>query len=130
MTKYYSTVLFSILLISCGTRINYLGTSSTPTKDVDVFVDASSIKKPYTIIGKGYAETMIGEPSNLEKVQAKAVAKAKEKGADAILFEDYYVADNGATVYKPENKKGTATKTSTVNSAISTKRDILFLKYD
>lgn len=52
MIKLYS-LLLSVLLTSCFTPAhNYLGNSYTPTKDVDVYVDASAIKRAYSVMGR------------------------------------------------------------------------------
>jgi hypothetical protein len=135
MIKCYTLLL--IAFYSCGARLNYLGNSFTPSKNVDVYVDASSIKRPYTIMGKGYMEYGYGlyTKSKIEKMQEKAVEKAREKGADAILFQEYFIKENGAsiqTVSKTDSVgKGLVTvQTGTVGPVISSRRDILFLKYD
>jgi len=135
MIKYYA--LLFIALSSCGSHLNYLGNSYTPTKKVDVYVDASAIKNPYTIIGKGYMEYGVGvySKSRIEKMQAKAIAKAKTKGADAILFQDYYFKENGTsiqTVTKADSvgKSLVSVQTGNISPIISSRTDILFLKYD
>ena len=132
MFKYYSVISISFSLLSCGTHLKYLGKTTSPTQAVDVYVDASSIKKPYTIVGKAYIEAFMRY--NIEKVQKKAVVLAKEKGADAILFQDYFVTENNATVYnisKTDSTGGhlTATKNS-ASPVVSSTQNILFLKYD
>jgi hypothetical protein len=131
MTKYYTSLL-ALALLSCGTRIHYLGRTSVPTKDIDVYVDASAIKKPFTIIGKGYPRNVVGT-ENLRKLQEKAIRLAKEKGADAILFQDYYLTRDDAHVYKLNQSDSTGRVTlsnSSVVPAVSSERNILFLKYD
>jgi len=135
MIKYYSIVFISLSFISCGTRINYLGNSSAPTKNVDVFVDASAIKKPYTIVGKGYMEGFSLSKRAIEKMQKKALQKAKEKGADAILFQDYYMQENGTGIYSVSKSdsvgKGLVTvQNGSLSPIVTSKTDILFLKYN
>src|SRR5215210_7273198 len=96
MRKLYAPLTF-ILFSSCVTRVNYLGSSYPATKKVDVFVSQSSIKKPFEVIGKGYIKyAAIG--SSVEAIQRRAVEKAKLKGANAVVIEDYYVVNNTATV--------------------------------
>ncbi len=135
MIKYYTLLL--ILFYSCGTKLNYLGSSYTPSKNVDVYVDASAIKKPYTIIGKGYMVYGYGfdSKSRIEDIQERAIKKAKEKGADAILFNDYYIKEDGASIHSVTKTdsigKGLITvQSGSVGPVISSKRDILFLKYN
>lgn len=136
MNKFYS-LFFIVTLSSCGSQLNYLGSSQTPTKSVDVYVDASAIKHPYTIVGKGYMEYGVGSftKSRIEKMQTKAIEKAKAKGADAVLFQDYYFKDNGAsiqTVTKADSvdKSLVSLQAGNISSVISSRTDILFLKYN
>ena len=136
MIKLYS-LFFLVVFSSCGSHLNYLGSSYTPTKRIDVYVDPSAIKHSYTIIGKGYMEygTGVFSKSRIEKMQAKAIEKAKAKGADAILFRDYYFKDNGATintVTKTDSvgKSLVSVQTGDISPIISSRTDILFLKYD
>lgn len=126
--------LLSFSFFACTSKLNYLGSSYAPSKNVDVFVDASSIKKPYTIIGKGYMEYPYFSKSRIEKMQTKAVAKAKAKGADAVLFQDYFITQDGSSVHMVTKTdsvgKGLVTvQTGTVGPIVSLRTDILFLKY-
>ena len=131
MNQFYS-LLLSCFLFSCATRFSYMGTSSTPTTHVDVFVDASAIRQPYTIIGKGYQESV---SVNKEILQEKAIMKAKEKGADAVLFQDYFLTGNETSAYSI-SKSDSSGKTLTVNrknassAVVNSEITILFLKYN
>lgn len=134
MIKFYPLFLL-IAFSSCRARLNYLGGSFTPTKNVDVYVDASAIKRPYTIVGKGYMEYNYFVKSKVDKMQAKAIQKAQSKGADAVLFQDYIVKRDGTsvqTVTKTDSVgKGLVTvQTGTIGPVISSGTNILFLKYD
>ncbi|MFL5741377.1 MAG: hypothetical protein ACJ75B_14230 [Flavisolibacter sp.] len=124
------TCLFLVILVSCGTRIDYVGKSATPTQKVDVFVDPSSIKKPYTVIGKGYVT--YGAAYRMEKLQRQAVQKAKEKGADAVLFQDYFVTEEGTNSYASHHSDSSQILVNVHNARdlVSTHTDVLFLKYN
>ena len=52
MLKVY-TALFLIIFSSCRARLDCLGNSYTPSKHVEVFVDASAIKKSLHYNGQG-----------------------------------------------------------------------------
>jgi hypothetical protein len=134
MNKFYSLIPV-IIFSSCGSHLNYLGSSYTPTKNVDVYVDASAIKRSYTIIGKGYMEYGYHTKSRVDKMQAKAIAKAQSTGADAVLFQDYIIKRDGTnvqTITKTDSiGKGLVTvETGTIGPIISSGTNILFLKYD
>jgi len=135
MLKLYFTLLTVLLFSSCGVSVNYLGNSFDKTSHVDVFVDPSAIKKTYTVIGKGYEHYGVYSRFNIERLQEKTIQKAKEKGADAVLFQDYHVLHPGAAI-------STTTKVDTVSNGVvttsnthtgpvvSSGRNILFLKYN
>jgi hypothetical protein len=135
MKYIYPVLFFSLLGASCGIRMNYLGSTSAPTETVDVYVDVSAIKRPYTIIGKGYPE-YAGYAQlfySTDKLQQKAVEVARKKGAHAILFQEMLL--NGTTVdlasktdYSQERE---VTTTSGAISPMTTReRVVFFLRYD
>ena len=132
MKKLYS-FLITIFSISCGTHVNYLGTSYQPTTTIDVFVDKSSIKKDYEIMGKGFDERALGYP-NPETVQKKAVKLARNKGADAVLFEEYFLVNNNAEIQTFSKTDSVARHVSAYSNlsfspALSSGYKIYFLKY-
>jgi hypothetical protein len=127
---FFLVVLFS----SCLPKISYLGNSYAPTKEPDFFVDETSIERPYKIMGKGYPERF--GSLLLETMQKKAVEKAKTKGADAVLIQDYYVLNTFTTAnsrYRSDSlgKEIITTGNSVIaNSSYNdTRFVILFLKY-
>ncbi len=126
--------IFSTLLLSCTTKIRYIGKSHAPTKDIDVFVSEQSIKQPYEFIGKGYVGG-IGMQSNQEKIQKKAEQLGLKKGADAVLITDYYISNTGGTdiasVYRTDSvARGLVTTGHTrINTTTASGYTILYLKY-
>lgn len=134
MIKIYVFAVTAILLASC-VEVYYLGSSYPPTEKVDIYVDASAIKKPYTVMGKGYPDVHPHSDVNVEVMQDLAVKRAKQKGADAILFQEYYLGQDGLSVNSVTRSdsvnKGVVIQTSTTASPVITKkREILFLKYN
>jgi hypothetical protein len=133
--KLWANFIFSflsLLLISCGTIVDYVGNSYTPSNKVDVFVTLSSVKKEYQIIGKGYADD---SPLLLrrigEKIQKKAIQKAKSKGADAIVIQDYLLLQPmlQTSVQTDSTSSRIALSNIAVNQQSTTRFTILFLKY-
>jgi hypothetical protein len=132
MNKIYALIFVSCLF-SCGMRLNYLGTSSSPTENIDIYVDPGAIKKSYTIVGKGYAEGISISKKSYEIMQKKAIRKAKEKGADAILFQDHYVIDNSIQgIARTDSSANSliSIENSRVSTAVTVKPEIFFLKYN
>jgi hypothetical protein len=129
----YSLLVATTFFGSCGVRINYLGSSLAPTEHVDVYVEASAIKKPYTIIGKGYP--LHFTYNALTKLQKKVVETAREKGADAVLFQDFYLQERGTNFYSATRTDSAgngviATTSGAVGPVITAGRNIYFLRYN
>lgn len=130
--------LFSIsfLLSSCGVSIGYLGNRYKPTEKVEVFVDVKAIKQPYTVIGKGYEEQRVGYGGNgIENLQRKAIAKAKQVGADAVLFQDYLLPQTGTVLQstsRTDSLPGAVVTNSNLYASpvVQMGRQILFLKWE
>lgn len=119
-----------ILASSCRTTVNYVGQSLPATNNtIDVFVDAGTIGKSYTIIGKGYVDYNLR--LNYEKMQRKAVSLAREKGADALLFADYYVIDKetSLTTSIHTDSSSRASAQNSVSPVLLSRQQVLFLKY-
>jgi hypothetical protein len=138
MIKFY-LLFISFSLYSCFTispqSLEYLGNSFTPTQRVDVYIDVAAIRKPYTVMGKSSYQNRTPFHVSLDTIQKMAVEKAKEKGADAILFQDYIV-QNGTSIetITRTDSIGVMTpekvRTTTATPIEIEKLDILFLKYD
>lgn len=130
MLKHYFYLILLLLFLSC-TKINYVGNSYDPTFKIEVFVDEGAIKRKYDVVGKGYVRSVTTMPTP-EKIQTKAVEKAKQKGADAILIKDYLVPSTGinTTVRTDSVGKGVISiGNTTVKQASSPEFVVLFLKY-
>ena len=133
MQKIYFFSFLVLLFPSCVTRIAYIGSTNVPTSHVDVFVNESAIKKNYEIIGKGYVHYGLYS-RGVENIQKKSVAKAKEVGANGILFQDYFIPNTGTsinTVMRSDSvAKGLITVgNTTVQSTGIGGFNIFFLKY-
>ena len=130
----YSFTVLPFLLISCSTTIQYIGASKAPTKEVEVYTSRESISGKYKEIGKVYIRYGYAGTNKLEKIQQRVVELAKQKGADIVLFESYYMPDSGTIINSVSRTdsigKGTVTtRTSSVNSIAVPQFNILFLKY-
>ena len=84
MKKIY-TLLFILSLISCSTKVQYVGSKFSPGKNLDVYVTESSIKKTYTIMGQGFIKTGYLNKINWDKVQKQSVKKGKSNATIGTL---------------------------------------------
>ena len=73
-------------VISCTPRISYLGDSYGRTTKVDVYYDQGDIDREYKVIGLARNEGDDLERDDLQSIKTEMIKKAKEVGADAILF--------------------------------------------
>ena len=82
------TVVLALLMLlfvsACGddVDIDYLGDSYTPTSHVDVYFSEDDVTQGYLVIGHATADG-----GTTEALQEKLIEKARESGADGIIFE-------------------------------------------
>lgn len=82
---FYLPVFF--LVAACSPKITYLGDYYGSTVNIDVYYDEKDIDKDYKTIGIARNEGDEFEQDNLEAIREEMIKKAREVGADAILFE-------------------------------------------
>lgn len=85
-------ILFSVMLPGCGPTIHYLGDTHAPTSTLDLYYDAKEIKKEYRVIGRMTNDQFINY--NVEYLKKQMIKKAKQVGADGIIFSDLSVINN------------------------------------
>lgn len=137
MSKICILSITTLFFFSCSLKVRYVGNKSSPTTNIDVFVDAGSIKRNYEIIGKGYPTLALSMRGilNKEKIMEKAIVTARKIGANAIFFKETLIYAQGGYVHSVH-------LTDSVMSAVlpgpnmvltpgsgSVHTDILFLKY-
>lgn len=132
MKKIYISLCSFVVLTSCATRVDYIGNSFSPSQQVDVFVVKEAITRPYDIIGKGYVR-MATPFSSIEKIQKRAVKKAKQKGAHAVLVQDYFVLNtdsNISTSFQTDSSKNVLSTSSVqAHPTIGSGFQVLFIRY-
>jgi hypothetical protein len=65
----------------------YFGSRYTATNDVQVFYSLKDVKQPYEVIGHMNAPTGNAQSSN-DETRDLVIQKAKEVGADAVIFSE------------------------------------------
>jgi hypothetical protein len=85
----------SLVLSSCGNKIIYYGREYQPTENVDIYFREADVSEPNEIMGKVTFEMSARKSS--DKVQKKLMKRAKNKGADAIIFDDISLTTTGTT---------------------------------
>ena len=81
-------MLLMVLFVSaCGgdeVDVDYLGNSYPPTSHVDVYFSEEDITEGYLVMGRA---TVDG--GDAEELEEKVIEKARESGADGIIFEEF-----------------------------------------
>ncbi len=81
-------ILSMILFVSaCGgddIDVDYLGDAYPPTSHVDVYFSEDDVTEGYLVMGR---VTIDGEDA--EALEEKVIEKARESGADGIIFEEF-----------------------------------------
>lgn len=80
-------VVFILSLSSCiPSQVYYLGESYQATDKVDIFFELTDIRQEFKAMG-----TMTSVPTtfdDLKPIQDSMIAKARQEGADAIVFDE------------------------------------------
>lgn len=132
MRKIYIPLL-SLLLFSCAAKIHYVGQISISTKNVDVYINESSIKRNYDLLGQGYLNVWAAH-SKPDKIQKLAEETARKKGADAVIITDYFIANTGQSInstYRTDSlgKGVITTENTTIHPLYSSGFRVIFVKY-
>ncbi|MDE0043543.1 MAG: hypothetical protein OXT74_15995 [Candidatus Poribacteria bacterium] len=81
-----------LFFAACGSDIDvdYLGDSYPPTSHVDVYFSEDGITAGYLVIGHATADG-----GDTEALQETLIEKARESGADGIIFEGFDRVETG-----------------------------------
>ena len=92
--KIIVSILSMILFVTgCGgdnVDIDYLGDSYPPTSHVDVYFSEDDVTEGYLVIGHATADG-----GTTEALQEELIEKARESGADGIIFEGFDRVETG-----------------------------------
>lgn len=122
-----------VFLTSCIVSSQYVGKSYAPTTLVDIFMTWEDVPRDYEVMG--YADATPSGLSSIEHAQKKVEALARQKGADAIVFEGIDTRYGNPTLETTEktekNSDGTYTKkiTTAENVEIFSILKVTFIKY-
>ncbi|RZM24250.1 MAG: hypothetical protein EOO88_23475 [Pedobacter sp.] len=131
MKKLILFIFAGFFLVNSSTAQKYFGKTYTPTQNVDEYFDKDDVKKEHTVMGT----TELGQGfRKLEKVQAKIMKLAKEKGADGVIFrmeeEVLSTSSSGSGVVNNKDKKKTVVSGGTVSTTNKHKKIYAtFIKY-
>lgn len=118
---------------SCAVQITYIGKAYPATDAPELFFSWDDVTRDYETMGRITAAPQFF--GTLEKAQEVIEQRAREKGADAVVFEGI-----GRTVSEPtytttehiqQHEDGSSTRTATTqrNVTVSDRLEATFLKY-
>ncbi len=129
-----SAVALSFLLLASGAcaHLDYIGESYAPTPRVDLFFAEKDVPREYRVMGQILATA--GDLVSAEKLQAKIVERAQQKGADAVVLLglERYKSGESTTYHETTEQRNRKTRTSGGSSTSSEeKKEIraIFIKY-
>ena len=89
-----SVLILSMILFftACGddVDVDYLGDSYTPTSHVDVYFSEDDVTEGYLVMGHATADG-----GDTETLQETLIEKARDSGADGIIFEGFDRIETG-----------------------------------
>ena len=107
-----------LFITACGSDVDYLGDSYPPTSHVDVYFSEDDIIEDYLVMGHA---TIEGDEA--EALQEQLIEKARESGADGIVFEELDRVETGEVTI--DNNAGTE---QTITTRVLQVKSI-FIKY-
>ncbi len=89
--------IMAISLSSCSIpRVHYVGDTFSPRDQIDTFYDKADIETEYKTIGHLVSIEFRGSLM-LQNIQDEMTQEAKQRGADAIVFDAFEISgDQGA----------------------------------
>ena len=120
-------ILLMILFVSaCGrddVDIDYLGDSYTPTSHVDVYFSEDDVTEAYLVMGHATADG-----GTTETLQETLIEKARENGADGIIFEGFDRVETGEQTIVNNIGDTTSIVNTDTTSVLQVKA--IFIKYN
>ncbi|MYB95817.1 hypothetical protein F4054_14950 [Candidatus Poribacteria bacterium] len=84
--------MMTLFVSACGddVDVDYLGDSYTPTSHVDVYFSEDDVTEGYLVMGHATADG-----GDTEALQETLIEKARDRGADGIIFEGFDRVETG-----------------------------------
>lgn len=129
------SVLFVLTLSGCITT-DYVGKTYPATRHVDLFFDDADVERPYTVMGEMRVEADNSLFMRSEKMQRKLIKKARERGADGVIFAPVQIRVTGETVHTSgtahADGKNRDSSSSTTTATADEKKELrgLLIKYE
>jgi len=132
MKRFIAPAILAALLLTACAHVDYVGRSYSPTSHVDLFFDEHEVRESYDVMGQVRAGA--NDLVSAEKLQAKIMQKAQDKGADAVVITGMDRYKSGESTTYNESTKERRRRTETSGSSTTTNMNekeirALFLKY-
>jgi hypothetical protein len=119
------------LVVGC-TNIKYLGEHYPPTTHVDIYFDEADVERPFKVMG--HVDASASEFVSTEDMQEDIMKKAREVGADGIIFtglDERVVSERTDWNESTKEKKGSTVTSGSASTSTSKETLIkaVFIKY-
>ena len=117
-------LLMAVVLLAGCASVDYVGKTYAPTSNVDVYMSADDVGRPYEVMGEARAQVdtiPFSKPG--QQLQDKLVAEARAKGANGIILgglQNRTVASTSNTTGQAERKKHKGKKRTQYNETTTT----------
>ncbi|MET0242022.1 MAG: hypothetical protein ABW174_01080 [Flavitalea sp.] len=129
-TEIIYVALLAIALLTACAKPSYFGKTYPATENVDVYFDASDVKKPYTTMGTMEIDQDL---RSIEATQRKVIEIGKAKGADAVITrleeETAVIQQSGGGIVNKKSKVNTYSSSATTTNIKKKKIIASFIKY-
>jgi hypothetical protein len=127
----------SVFLLSGCAHLDYIGETTHPTTDVQVFYTEANVPRAYRVMGEVVATS--GLFVSTRKIQDQMIDKARQKGADAVVIlgiEHYKAGESSSyseSTTESQDKKGRTHLSTSGSSSTSSEENkkirALFIKF-
>lgn len=126
-------IVAAVVMTACGVSVSYVGKSYASVESIDLWFDWHDVPCDYETMG--HIDATPGLCTSIEDAQAAIEKRAREVGADAVVFEGVR-RDASAPEYKTTERSSksadgsvTRTTTTTTEQTISHTLMATFIKY-
>jgi hypothetical protein len=120
-------LLLALVLLAGCASVDYVGKTYAPTSNVDLYMSADDVRRPYDVMGEARAQVVAMPFSHPgPQLQDKLVAEARAKGADGIILgqlQNRTIGSTSNTIGQGERKKNKGKKKMQYTETTTTSED-------
>ncbi len=115
MRKLLFALPLALMMTSC-ISVDYLGNNYQPTDEVAMYFDEADVPRNYEVMGMVSADAP--DIISSEKIQRRILERAREAGADAVLFESMDKKVSGSNTNTQHDRYGSYSSTEVAENKV------------